>query len=72
MNSIYIVIVSFFIFYFGYRYYSKYIANKIFNLDDNNKTPAHTINDGVDYVPAKKHILFGHHCCMKIDVLYNE
>ena len=61
MNSIYIVIVSFFIFYFGYRYYSKYIANKIFNLDDKNKTPAHTINDGVDYVPAKKHILFGHH-----------
>ena len=61
MNSIYIVILSFAIFYLGYRYYSKYIANKIFNLDDSNKTPAHTINDGVDYVPAKKHILFGHH-----------
>ena len=61
MNSIYIVILSFFIFYLGYRYYSKYIAKKIFNLDDSSKTPAHTINDGVDYVPAKKHILFGHH-----------
>ena len=61
MNSIYIVILSFAIFYLGYRYYSKYIANKIFNLDDSNKTPAHIINDGVDYVPAKKHILFGHH-----------
>ena len=61
MNSIYLVLFAFSFFYIGYRYYSKYISSKIFNLQDNTSTPAHTQNDGVDYVPTKKHILFGHH-----------
>jgi len=45
----------------GYRFYSKYIAEKIFQLNDSKLTPAHEKNDGIDYVPTKKHILFGHH-----------
>ena len=61
MNSIFLVLFAFSFFYIGYRYYSKYISTKIFNLQDNTSTPAHTQNDGVDYVPTKKHILFGHH-----------
>ena len=61
MNSLSIVIFSFIIFYIGYRYYSKYISASIFNLDDSHKTPAQNINDGIDYVPTKRHILFGHH-----------
>ncbi len=61
MNSIYIVLFAFCCFYFGYRYYSKYISNHIFNLKNDTPTPAHSQNDGVDYVPTKKHILFGHH-----------
>ena len=61
MNSIFLVLFAFSFFYIGYRYYSKYISSKIFNLQDNSLTPAHTQNDGVDYVPTKKHILFGHH-----------
>ena len=61
MNSIFLVFFAFSFFYIGYRYYSKYISNKIFNLQDNTSTPAHIQNDGVDYVPTKKHILFGHH-----------
>ena len=61
MNSLIIVIVSFCIFFIGYKYYSKYIANKIFNLNNNSSTPAKNINDGIDYFPTSKHILFGHH-----------
>ena len=61
MNSVYLIIFAFLFFYFGYRYYSKYISDKIFNLNDEIKTPAHTFKDNLDYVPTKKHILFGHH-----------
>ena len=41
--------------------YSRFIARKVFNLDDNRQTPAHTLNDGKDYVPTNKWVLFGHH-----------
>lgn len=45
----------------GYRVYSKHIATRLFELDNNAPTPAHTMTDGVDYVPTKAPILFGHH-----------
>ena len=61
MNSLIIVIISLFIFIVGYRFYSKIIANTIFEINNDNPTPAHQNNDGIDYVPTKKHILFGHH-----------
>jgi carbon starvation protein len=46
---------------FGWFVYAKFIATKIYRLDPNFVTPAHEINDGVDYVPTKKFILWGHH-----------
>ena len=61
MNSIYLVLFGLTSFYLGYRFYSKYIAKNIFDLDENIITPAHEFNDGVDFVPTTKHILFGHH-----------
>ena len=61
MNSIYLVLFAFTCFFLGYKFYSKYIATKIFNLNNDNITPAHENKDGLDYVPTKKHILFGHH-----------
>lgn len=45
----------------AYRFYSKFIAQKIYNLDDNRATPAEINNDGKDYVPTNKWVLFGHH-----------
>jgi carbon starvation protein len=45
----------------GYRFYSKFLAEKIFNLSNKVLTPAHTMNDGIDYVPTPKMVLFGHH-----------
>ncbi len=45
----------------GYRYYSAFIAAKVAVLDDTRVTPAHTMNDGHNYVPTNKWVLFGHH-----------
>ena len=44
-----------------YRYYSAFIAAKIIALDDSRTTPAHTFNDGNNYDPTNKWVLFGHH-----------
>ena len=61
MHSLLIVIISLAIFVLGYRFYSKFIADNIFQLNNDKLTPAHENNDGIDYVPTKKSILFGHH-----------
>jgi len=45
----------------GYRYYSYYIAYKVFKVSDQNPTPAHKFYNGLDYVPTNKWVLFGHH-----------
>ncbi|WP_019816415.1 carbon starvation CstA family protein [Saccharomonospora saliphila] len=49
------------LFYLGYRYYSGYLASKVYALDPTFVTPAHSMRDGVDFVPTNKHVLFGHH-----------
>lgn len=49
------------LFFLGYRYYSSYLARNVYVLDPAFRTPAHEFNDGVDYVPTNKHVLFGHH-----------
>jgi carbon starvation protein len=45
----------------GYRFYSAFIAAKVFALDANRPTPATRLNDGVDYMPTNRWIVFGHH-----------
>src|SRR5215218_1267669 len=45
----------------AYRFYSRIIASKIFALDANRATPAERLNDGRDYVPTNRWIVFGHH-----------
>ncbi|MGY1711852.1 carbon starvation protein A [Geodermatophilus sp. SYSU D00758] len=49
------------LFFLGYRYYSSYLARRVYALDPAFVTPAHRFNDGVDFVPTNKHVLFGHH-----------
>jgi carbon starvation protein len=61
MPAIVVAIVVLAIFAVGYRYYSDYLARKVFALDPDFVTPAHTFNDGSDFVPTNKHVLFGHH-----------
>ncbi|HEX6243708.1 MAG TPA: carbon starvation CstA family protein, partial [Polyangiales bacterium] len=45
----------------AYRYYSAFIAAKVLVLDDSQVTPAHRLNDGQNYVPTNRLVLFGHH-----------
>ncbi len=58
-----IVVVAFVavLFYLGYRYYSSYLARKVYALDPAFVTPAHSMRDGIDFVPTNRHVLFGHH-----------
>lgn len=49
------------LFYLGYRFYSNFLAERIFRLDPNYVTPAHQFHDGVDHVPTNKFVLWGHH-----------
>jgi carbon starvation protein len=45
----------------GYRFYSKFIAERVFRLDPDFRTPAHEFEDGVDFVPTNRYVLWGHH-----------
>lgn len=61
MSGVLIAIIGLIVFALGYRFYSKFIAEKIFRLDPNYVTPAHKYKDGVDFVPTNKFVLWGHH-----------
>ncbi len=61
MNILFIVIGAGAIFLVAYATYGKFLAKKVFNLDDKKETPAVEVNDGNDYVPAKKGMLLGQH-----------
>ncbi len=61
MSSILLLVVGFSAFLTGYRIYSKFLAQRIYQLDPDFKTPAHEFEDGVDFVPTNRHVLFGHH-----------
>ena len=61
MNAIAVASIGLFIFILGYRFYSKFLAEKIFRLDPNFVTPAHRFKDDVDFVPTNKFVLWGHH-----------
>ncbi|MCX6645871.1 MAG: carbon starvation protein A [bacterium] len=60
MNIAIILIISLFIFWLGYRYYARYIC-RVFGEDNNCPTPAVAYEDGIDYVPTKPIVIFGHH-----------
>jgi carbon starvation protein len=61
MNSLILTILAFAGYLVAYRLYGRFLARKIFRLSNENRMPAHELRDGVDYVPAKPHIIFGHH-----------
>ncbi|ASG65893.1 carbon starvation protein A [Idiomarina piscisalsi] len=61
MNAIVMMLLGLGAMFLGYVFYSKFIAEKIFKLDPNFKTPAHELEDGVDFVPTNKYVLWGHH-----------
>ena len=62
MSSLLLVIIGFSTFFIGYKIYSRYLAINLFEINDQSvNLPSKDMQDGLDYYPTKKHILFGHH-----------
>jgi len=61
MHPVAAALACFALYFVVYRFYARFLGRKIFELDPGRKTPAHEMGDGVDYVPCRKSILFGHH-----------
>lgn len=61
INSLWFITAAVCIYALGYRFYSAFIAAKVLALDAERATPAERINDGRDFVPTHKWIVFGHH-----------
>jgi carbon starvation protein len=61
VNAVWLVLAALCVYSIAYRFYSLFIANKVFELNARRLTPAHRLTDGLDYVPTNKYVLFGHH-----------
>ena len=61
VNAVWLVLAAVCVYSIAYRFYSLFIANKVFELNPKRLTPAHRLADGLDYVPTNKYVLFGHH-----------
>ena len=61
MNSLILVILAFVGYLLAYRFYGTFLARRIFGLSDRTLMPSHEFRDGVDFVPTRAHIIFGHH-----------
>ncbi|WP_272538248.1 carbon starvation CstA family protein, partial [Providencia sp. PROV193] len=61
INALWIVVAAVCIYLIAYRYYGLFIAKKVLQVDATRMTPAIRHNDGLDYVPTDKKVLFGHH-----------
>ena len=61
MNSLVLAVFCFAGYIIAYRVYGRFLAGKIFKLNDATESASVKLNDGKDFVPTKKGILFGHH-----------
>ncbi len=61
ISALWLVCASISVYLIAYRFYSRFIANRVLLVDPARPTPAHTMGDGLDYVPTHKWVLFGHH-----------
>ncbi|RTL20629.1 MAG: carbon starvation protein A [Burkholderiales bacterium] len=61
ISALWVVAAALCTYLIAYRYYSLFIADRVLGLDAKRQTPAWKYNDGLDYVPTHKHVLYGHH-----------
>ena len=61
MNAATLAVLVFVIFALAYRFYSGFLANRVFMLDADEPVPSRELEDGIDYVPTRLHVLWGHH-----------
>lgn len=61
INALWLVVAASAVYLIAYRFYSNFIAVRLLQLDERRQTPAYRRNDGLDFVPTNRYILFGHH-----------
>jgi carbon starvation protein len=61
LNAIWLVVAAGCVYAIGYRFYSRWVAFRVLELDDRRATPAERLDDGRDFVPTNKWVVFGHH-----------
>ena len=61
MSTMAVAVLSFVGFIVAYNTYGRYLARKIFDLDPDAEVPSHQLEDGVDFVPTRRQVVFGHH-----------
>ena len=63
MNAALLAVGTLGLFFVAYRVYARWLERRVFETDSDAPTPAHRMTDGIDFVPCRRHILFGHHFC---------
>ncbi|MFP4028262.1 MAG: carbon starvation protein A [Candidatus Brocadiia bacterium] len=61
MGTVLIAVGAFVFYLIAYHTYGRWLARSLFGLSDDTTTPAHELEDGVDFVPSRKEVVFGHH-----------
>ena len=61
INAAWLVIAAVCTYAVAYRFYAKFLARRVFELDDRRATPAERLDNHVDFVPTNRYVLFGHH-----------
>ncbi|MBZ5513852.1 MAG: carbon starvation protein A [Acidobacteriia bacterium] len=61
INAVWLIAAAACIFALGYRFYSRFVAYRLLELNDRRATPAERLEDGIDFVPTNKWVVFGHH-----------
>jgi carbon starvation protein len=61
ISAAWLVIAAVCVYFLAYRFYALFVANKVLGIDASRQTPAYRHNDGLDYVPTNRYVLFGHH-----------
>ena len=61
ISAAWLVIAAVCVYLVSYRFYALFVAKKVLGIDPSRPTPAYRHNDGLDYVPTNKYVLFGHH-----------
>ena len=61
ISAAWLVIAALCVYLIAFRFYALFIANKVLGVDPGRQTPAYRRNDGLDYVPTNRYVLFGHH-----------
>jgi carbon starvation protein len=61
VNGLWLVVASACFYVLAYRFYGRFLARRVLELDDRRLTPAHRLNDGANFQPTNRWVLFGHH-----------